>query len=285
MLVVGSSGEVGQLMSPHWRRSMAPLVLQYRRGPAPAPGLRSLRWNPDNGSSDLVDWIRVQSHPPQAMLVMAGVTPRSGRDLQLNTQIAENCLSAAKEVGIRRVLIASSSAVYGDHLSRPFSEIDTPVPVNAYGVAKLAMEKACARWSPEIEVVCLRIGNVAGADAVLRQCFKPEPSEMFLDQFADGRTPERSYIGPGTLSEVLVELASLKEELPSVLNVAAPNPVQMGMLANAARLPWRERARSDTKGQSITLDCTRLCELLPTVAHVSDPAEIVAQLNLEVSIR
>ena len=214
------------------------------------------------------------------MAVLAGVTPRSGRNVVQNTRIAETCLAAAKAVGIERVLVASSSAVYGDQLDRPFRETDCVRPANAYGAAKLAMENACARWSSALEVVCLRIGNVAGADALLRQAYLPTRPDILLDRFADGTTPLRSYIGPGTMAEVLMDLATHDGPLPSVLNLAAPLPVEMSALADAAGLLWRARDRCDTKGQSITLDCTRLWGLLGAPERASDPTEMVAQINL-----
>ena len=279
MIVVGSSGEVGRLLVTHWRRASTSVVLQYRNNDLPDPLVLSFRWDPDGGVTALADWIKAHDRP-SAMLVLAGVTPRSGRDLTLNSQIAETCLAAAKSVGIGRVLVASSSAVYGDELDRPFKETDATRPVNAYGAAKLEMEQACARWSAALEVVCLRIGNVAGADALLRQTFLPKRPDILLDRFADGTTPLRSYIGPGTMAGVLIDLAKYGGPLPFALNLAAPKPVEMGALADAARLPWRPRNRSDTKGQSITLDCAQLWRLLEAPERVSDPAEMVAQINL-----
>lgn len=280
IIVVGSSGEVGQLMRPHWRHLSSPVVLQYRNGISGDYGLKSLRWNPDNGASELIDWVSAQSHVPRVMLVLAGVTPRSGRDLSLNTRIAETCLTAARSVGIGRVLVASSSAVYGAHLSKPYSETDHPNPVNAYGASKLAMETACARFSEVMEIVCLRIGNVAGADALLRQALNSKPRDVLIDKFPCGGSPVRSYIGPGTMAETLIKLAAVEETLPPVLNFAAPAPVQMSALADAAGLVWREQPRNDTEGQFITLDTTRLWRLLPVPTKASDPAEMVAQLKM-----
>lgn len=279
MIVVGSSGEVGRLLVPHWQRADADVVLQYRTGDPPSAALTALHWDPDDGPAVLADWLG-EHDTPSSMVVLAGVTPRSGRDLTLNTRIAETCLAAAKAVGIGRVLVASSSAVYGNHLDRSFHESDTPLPVNAYGAAKLDMEIACTRWSSALEVVCLRIGNVAGADALLRQALFPVSTEVMLDRFADGKSPLRSYIGPGTMADVLMDLAIYDGALPSVLNLAAPDPVEMGALAEAAGLRWQARNRNDTKGQSITLNCGRLWSLLGAPECASDPAEMVAQINV-----
>lgn len=204
VLVVGSSGEVGRLLVAHWRRASAPVVLQYRNYDPPDPQLPSLRWDPDGGQIALADCSEVHD-TPSAIVVLAGVTPRSGRELALNTRIAETCLAAAKTVGIERVLVASSSTVYGDQLDCPFRETDATRPANAYGAAKLEMEKACMRWSSALAVVCPRIGDVDGVDALLRQACLPEHLEVLLDHFADGTTLRRVYIGPATMSDGLMD--------------------------------------------------------------------------------
>jgi nucleoside-diphosphate-sugar epimerase len=143
------------------------------------------------------------------------------------------------------------------------------------------MEKACARWStPDMQITCLRIGNVAGADALLAQARGRDSADILIDRFDDGGTPLRSYIGPGTLADALMRLAEYPATLPPVLNVAAPVPVEMGVLADAAGLHWRPRATEQGQAQRITLDCTRLWSLLPVSPRAADPADMIAQLDL-----
>lgn len=205
---------------------------------------------------------------------------RSGGDLSLNRAIAEACLGAARNLGIPRVIVASSSAVYGDYLDRPFVEEDDPRPVNPYGSAKLDMERACDRWvGAGLEVSRLRIGNVAGADALLSQLGGLGHEKTRIDRFQDGTTPLRSYIGPGTLAEILLELARHPGRLPGILNVGAPEPVQMGTLADAAGLPWQPRQKTSLRGRRITLDCDRLWSLLPRQPRASDPSEMIRQIT------
>jgi nucleoside-diphosphate-sugar epimerase len=90
-------------------------------------------------------------------------------DLALNTQLGLAAVAAAAQLEIQRVLLASSSAVYGTHSDAPFTETDPLVPVNDYGRAKQVMEQIChARaHATGVALCCLRIGNVAGADALL----------------------------------------------------------------------------------------------------------------------
>lgn len=273
LLVTGASGRVGRLLATAWERAGAPVVLQ-RRGPqALGTALPQLRWAPLEGPGPLCDWAAAHGKPG-AMLVLAGATPGTGRDLALNRSLAEACLLAASKAGIGRVLVASSSAVYGTGRNLPWRESDPAHPTSPYGLAKLEMESACAHWRAQgLGVTCLRIGNVAGADALLMNAGRP----VRLDRFADGGGPRRSYIGPLTLARVLLDLANPSLTLPDVLNLAAPGPVSMQALAEAGGLDWAwQRAPSDAI-QSFTLDCSALAAAVQFSDTESTAPIIVAQ--------
>ena len=66
--------------------------------------------------------------------------------------------------GVRRVLFASSSSVYGDGGSFPRVETAPPNPISPYAVAKLAAERFCVSFTRVygIETVALRYFNVFG---------------------------------------------------------------------------------------------------------------------------
>jgi len=75
-----------------------------------------------------------------------------------------NVLDAALACGIRRVVLASTSAVYGDTGARPASE-DLPVsPLSPYASTKVAGEALCREWSVagRLTTVALRFFNVYG---------------------------------------------------------------------------------------------------------------------------
>jgi len=73
-------------------------------------------------------------------------------------------LDAARRAGVRRVVYASSSAVYGDRPTSPKRETDLPAPISAYGAAKLAAEYYCGAFSATfpLQTVALRYFNVFG---------------------------------------------------------------------------------------------------------------------------
>jgi nucleoside-diphosphate-sugar epimerase len=75
-----------------------------------------------------------------------------------------NVLVAARAAGVRRVIYAGSSSVYGDTPTMPKREDMLPNPISPYAVAKLAGEHYLAAFSRVygLETVTLRYFNVFG---------------------------------------------------------------------------------------------------------------------------
>ena len=75
-----------------------------------------------------------------------------------------NLLMYAKDMGIKRVVYASSSSVYGDCDVFPQPETLVPDPISPYAVSKLAAEYYCRMFSATmgLETVSLRYFNVFG---------------------------------------------------------------------------------------------------------------------------
>lgn len=73
-------------------------------------------------------------------------------------------MEAARDVGIHRVVLISSGAVYGDQAVQPLGENYSPNPRSPYAVSKLASEfyvRTIGALS-KIETVCLRVFNAYG---------------------------------------------------------------------------------------------------------------------------
>jgi UDP-glucose 4-epimerase len=73
-------------------------------------------------------------------------------------------MEAMRDVGVRRVILASSGAIYGEQAEQPLREEMRPNPRSPYAVSKLAAEYYVRTigelWG--IETVCLRIFNAYG---------------------------------------------------------------------------------------------------------------------------
>jgi UDP-glucose 4-epimerase len=97
-----------------------------------------------------------------------GSVPRSVQDPltsgAVNVEGTLNVLLAARDEGVRRVIFASSSSIYGDQPELPLRETMAPDPISPYGVAKLAAERYCVSFTRvyPFETVVLRYFNVFG---------------------------------------------------------------------------------------------------------------------------
>lgn len=269
VLIVGATGRLGRMVAAQWRRAPPPGLQPLLQARTPAEG--HLHWSPLDGPAGL---LAAPGGPIGAMIVLAGPTPGNGQDLALNAPIARACIAAAQAAGIRRVLLASSSAVYGiPPDDRPLAEGAPLNPATPYGLAKLEMERAVAQ-TPGL--CCLRIGNVAGADALLAPR-PPRPGPVILDTFADDSGPVRSYIGPAALARVLATLATAPGPLPPALNLAAPGAVAMADLARAAGLTVQPRPAPPGALPRLLLDTAALQRLHPFAPADSDPAAMAAE--------
>jgi nucleoside-diphosphate-sugar epimerase len=120
--------------------------------------------------------------------------PRSVQDPittnEVNVGGTLNVLLTARDEGVRRVVFASSSSVYGDAPGFPRKESQTPSPLAPYAVSKLAAEHYCRVFTTvyELETVSLRYFNVFGRHQ--------DPASMysaviprFIAAMQEGRSP------------------------------------------------------------------------------------------------
>lgn len=252
ILVMGAGGRIGKILRTCWPQGLA---LWQIRQPSCQP-----------------DWITVsplaepealaaaaQQRQVDTILCLAGVTrPIRHKEMRDNVDLALVAVRAGA-VARARVVLCSSSAVYGKTPGL-LSETTPVAPITDYGAAKAQMEIEALTLAAELNVptCCLRIGNVAGADAALGG-WTPACQ---MDQYPDGATPARSYIGPQTLARVMRDMCA-RSDLPDVLNVAAPGLIQMGDLLTAAGRAWAPRPAPESALREVELDVTRLTRLIP----------------------
>ena len=183
-----------------------------------------------------------------------GSVPRSVQDpltsTAVNVEGTLNVLLAARDEGIRRVVAASSSSVYGDGGTFPRVESQAPNPLSPYAVAKLAAERFCVSFTRVygLETVTLRYFNVFGP--------RQDPTSQyaavvprFIEAIAAGR-PVTVHGDGGqsrdfTYVENVVRANLLAAEAPGaegrVLNVAAGASVTVSEVADTiGRLLARE---------------------------------------------
>jgi nucleoside-diphosphate-sugar epimerase len=97
--------------------------------------------------------------------------PRDNHDINITGTL--NILEAARQQGVKRVVFASSAAVYGDNPELPKREDMLPEPKSPYALAKLAGEYYLKVYADcfGLETVALRYFNVFGP--------RQDPSSMY----------------------------------------------------------------------------------------------------------
>lgn len=262
-LVLGATGRIGGVLRMIWGETGAIWQTRVR---APGP-----EWITGDPLRDPAALIRA-GQGAEVVLCLSGVVNGSS-DIGLNVALGHAAVEIAAALGAP-VLLPSSAAVYG-RLGGRLHEGLTLAPESPYGRAKAEMEAVCAEQGRTrgVPVSALRIGNLAGLDAILggwRPGFQ-------LDRFADGRTPRRSYIGVETLAHVLARLCDQADSLPPVMNIATPEVIEMGALLDAAGLAWTARPAPPEAIGDVALDVALLqgiC-LLPPAA--GQPETLVAE--------
>ncbi|HET7572822.1 MAG TPA: SDR family oxidoreductase [Gaiellaceae bacterium] len=211
-----------------------------------------------------------------------GSVPRSVQDplttSAVNVEGTLNVLLAARDEGVRRVVFASSSSVYGSTAELPARESGPVDPISPYGVAKLAAERYCVSFSrvyESFETVVLRYFNVFGPrQNPFSQYAAAVP--LFVTAVAEGR-PVTIY-GDGeqsrdfTYVQNVVEANLLAADAPAangrILNVAAGAPHSVNELADTiGRLLGKQVERS--------FEAPRAGDLRNSYADVSAAREVL----------
>ena len=145
--------------------------------------------------------------------------------LSINVDGTKSIISAAEAAGVKRIIFASSAAVYGDCEEIPTTESATLIPQSPYAVSKIVGEELVRR--SEIETCSLRFFNVYGPGqsseggyAAVIPAFKKAISlgkECTI--FGDG-TQVRDFIHVHDLVRIIGFCLEARD-LPTEMNVAS----------------------------------------------------------------
>jgi nucleoside-diphosphate-sugar epimerase len=154
-----------------------------------------------------------------------------------NIVATERLLVAAGAAGVRRLVMASSSSIYGDAVRYPCHEDDLPRPHSPYGVTKLAAEHLglAHAHNEGLPVTALRFFSVYGPrqrpDMGLRRLFEAARAGTAFPRFGDGRqVRDLTYVD----DVVDATVAAAVHDLPpgTVLNVAGGSAVSLTELVD-----------------------------------------------------
>ena len=160
--------------------------------------------------------------------------------LEVNLRGTLNVLQAAKAAGVKRVVMASSAAVYGEDPELPKRETMLPSPISPYGLEKLASEHYLSIWTKlfGVESVALRYFNVFGPRQDPSSAYSGVIS-IFVDRilrgapitiFGDGEQ-FRDFVYVANVVEANLLAASRPEASGRVYNVGCGKRTSLNELA------------------------------------------------------
>jgi UDP-glucose 4-epimerase len=149
-----------------------------------------------------------------------------------------NVLLAARDSGVKKVIYASSSSVYGDTPTLPKREDMAPNPQSPYAVTKLAGEYYCRAFQQVygLSTVCLRYFNVYGPRqdpgsqyaAVIPKFIKRVSEDVPPIIFGDGKqTRDFTFIRDAVAANILFA----ESNASGVFNVGKGSNISINELA------------------------------------------------------
>ena len=151
-----------------------------------------------------------------------------------------NVLRESLKAGVKRLVYASSCAVYGEPVNLPINEEHPTKPMSPYGVSKLAAEHYCRVFYEiyGLETVHLRFFNVYGP----RQVFGPYSGVImkFIDRLKRGKKPiiygdgkqTRDFVLAGDVVDACLRAMRCRNCVGEMINVGSGVETTVNRLAD-----------------------------------------------------
>jgi UDP-glucose 4-epimerase len=180
-------------------------------------------------------------------------------------------MEAMRDVGVKRVVLISSGAVYGDQPEQPMREDAVPNPRSPYAVSKLAAEYYVrtigSLWG--IETVALRVFNAYGPGQPIPAAHPPVVPH-FLRQAVRGGTlvihgrgdQTRDFVYLDDVVEAMVAAATVPTVDRRVINVGSGEPTSIRALAQqvleavGSKAEWLYKESQEAGTDSMCADLT-----------------------------
>ena len=174
--------------------------------------------------------------------------PREYNEVNVGGTVA--LMVAVRDVGVKRVILASSGAVYGEQEVQPVKETMRPNPQSPYAVSKLASEYYVNTLGAlyGIETVILRIFNAYGPGQYLT-FHHPPVIPQFMKKAVEGGTlviygdgnQTRDFVYIDDVVDALVAAATASNVNRAIINVGSGEETSINDLAKkVARVVGRE---------------------------------------------
>lgn len=185
--------------------------------------------------SDLLREIDIVIH----LAAQAGVRCSWGANFQIYTHnnllTTQRLLETAKEHGLKRLVYASSSSVYGDIRDLPMREKSACWPVSPYGVSKLAAEHLCHLYTNSfgLDTVSLRYFTVYGPrqrpDMAFHRFIRAQLQGTSIRLFGDGEQ-SRDFTFVSDIVEATIAAACVPEAKSGIFNIGGGSRVSVNQI-------------------------------------------------------
>ena len=193
---------------------------------------------------------------------------------EVNVDGTLNILEAARETDVERIVVASSSSVYGGRAEYvPFKETDPTLPVSPYGASKLAAERYAAAYHEvyDIPTVSLRYFTVYGPR------MRPNMAiSNFVSRCMNGKSPVVYGDGTQTRDFTYIEdivdanltLLQSDDANGEILNIGSSDNIDIQTLATVVRdqlapeLELEYAERYDADAEHTHADVSKARELI-----------------------
>ncbi|RKR76143.1 NAD-dependent epimerase/dehydratase family protein [Frondihabitans australicus] len=253
VLVVGASGALGASVVSALGATRRWDVVRGGRRPDPATSTRPAV------TVDLADEASVRAAirlvRPRAVVIAAGVEPElCGADPELARLVHATSLGWVLEegqsCGVERVVVPSSSAVYGDAYDVPAREDHPLDPRTLYAETKVAAEAVVSAWNSShspLRATALRIFNVYGdgfSRSLVQRLLHSRAAEPVGLAGLDGF--RRDYVSSRDTADAVLRVLESPGDLPDVINIgsgtAVSNRELVASLSRRVVIAWRETA-------------------------------------------
>lgn len=158
-------------------------------------------------------------------------------DLKQNTIVTYNVLESMRSAGIKDIIFASSSAIYGEPKILPTPEDYGPLyPISLYGAGKLACEALCTAFAHTFNMKCwiFRFANIVGGRGTHGLIFdfikklKKNPRE--LEILGDGKQT-KSYLLVDDCVDAMLHVYVKSREQFNVFNLGSDSRIDITEIA------------------------------------------------------
>ncbi len=179
-------------------------------------------------------------------------------------------LEAVRDVGVRRLVLASSGAIYGDQAIQPLREDLIPIPLSPYAVSKLAAEQYVGLIGrlAGLETVCLRIFNAYGPGQQLPVTHPPVIPHFLRQVLGQGSlvvhgtgAQTRDFVYVDDVVDALVAAATAPDVDQRVINIGSGTETSVNDLVRQIEAITGQEAhmlRVNEQGSGVSRMCADL---------------------------